>query len=269
MISVVINADTRIGYKEPQSTVGDYGAGSLQGVRSIDFLTEGVKNKMNYFRGHDCQCVLYIDKHEDIEPSLMQEIESIVYSYGNNSKVIFKDHDRTRHRWNDYLYIEALKLAEGDYVVHFDNDANAFRTDDADVIEKYFYWLDNGYKYICQPSDLTYEQHGMYWASSRFFICKRETLDLRLIERYLFTPLNGKHSPCFEHAIGILAGEGTVLYPPRDDDKYIVFSWARYFGGTLQKLNSWSYDKVKLYLFGEDCVFAGANDLLQNKRIEI
>lgn len=46
LISCCINADTRQGYKNESSAVGDYGQGSLQGVRSSDFLIEGVKNKV-------------------------------------------------------------------------------------------------------------------------------------------------------------------------------------------------------------------------------
>jgi hypothetical protein len=41
----------------------------------------------------------------------MQIVEQ-VKSYGNNSQVICKPHNRTKHRWYDYIYIEALKLAE-------------------------------------------------------------------------------------------------------------------------------------------------------------
>src|SRR3990167_1860336 len=236
-ITVCINADTRVGYLNPQSTVGDYGEGSLQGVRSVDLLTEGVKNKMNYFRGYDCQCILCIDQHEELSAELYKEIQSIVEAYGNNSKLICKPHNRTRHRLYDYITIEALKLADGDYVVHWDQDTNGIRTDESDIIEKYFKWLDEGYKYICQPSPMPSAEHGMFWASTRFFICKKETLDLPMVEQNLTTPFMGKHTPCVEHILGALAGDGKVLYPPREDDSYLIWSWARYFQGTLKRIN--------------------------------
>lgn len=258
-ISVVINADTRIGYLNPTSTVGDFGGGSLQGVRSVDLLTEGLKNKLNFFSGYNLQCVLYIDKHEDISPELMKEIEAIVYSCGNNSKLIFKPHDRTQHKWNDRLYLEAFKLAEGDYVVHFDNDSNAYKKEGSDIVERYFKWLDEGYKYVCQPWDGFGDD--MYWASTRFTICKSETAHNPLIESSVFTnPLMGKHNPCYEHATGILVGRDKILYPPREDDDYIIFCWASYFSGLLKHLNSLPYEEVKKYIL--DCGLVGTHDII-------
>lgn len=263
MISVVINVDTRQGYLGEQSTVGEYATGSLQGVRSIDFLIEGVKNKMNYFRGYDCQCILYIDEHEPIEQLLFDEIKELVFSYGNNSGVTRRICDKTKYRWNDHLYIDALKLSEGDYIVHFDQDANAFRTDDCSIIEKYLEWL-NGYKFICQPTDLSKEEHGMFWASSRFFICKKGTLNFQEIENNLISPLKGRHTPCLEHVISVL-NEENVLYPAREDDKYIVFSWSRYFKGTLNKLNNMLPSDALKYIF--ELGIHGANDCVDKKII--
>lgn len=259
IVSVVINGDTRPGYLT--STLGEgWGKTSLQGVRSVDFLTEGVKQKINFFNGYDIQCILYIDKHEDISPELMAEIESIVLPCGNNSKIIFKQHNRTDYKWNDKIYIEALKLAEGDYVCHIDQDANCFRSDESDIVDAYIDLLEN-YKYICQPWDGIGDP--MHHASTRFFICKRETLDLPLIEKSIYVnPLNGKHNPCAEFTLGILAGEGNVLYPEREDDRYLIFSWARYNAGTLKRLNEMPYEKVKEYILS--CGLHGPMDCVDN-----
>lgn len=263
MISIIINSDTRHGYQNDSSTVGDFGEGSLQGVRSIDFLLAGVKNKMDFFRGHKCQCVVYIDQHNPLPEGLFMQIAELVHSYGNNSRVICRPHNRTRHRWYDYITIEALKWAEGDYIVHFDNDANAIKTDDSDIVQKYFHWLDNGYKYVCQPSAV--ENHGMYWASTRFFICKSSTLNLSLIENNLHETINGKHTPCFEHIIGVLAGDGTVLYPSREDDKYLIWSWARYYKGTLDRLNNMEPKAALEYVL--NLGVCGPNDVLDKPYI--
>ncbi len=260
-ISCVINVDTRTGYLNDKSTVGEFGNGSLQGVRSSDFFTEGIKNKMSFFRGYDCQCILYVDVHEDISVELMHEIESIVYSYGNNSKIVLVPHNKNRYRWNDWLYIDALKLAEGDYVAHFDQDANAIRTDESNIIEQYFNWLDNGHKYVCQPWDMVGDI--MHHASTRFFICKRKTLDFPLIERSLITPLNGKHNPCLEYTLAILAGENSVIYPPRQDEEYIVFSWAKYYAGTLKKLNEMEPKDAINYILALG--LHGANDVVDKQ----
>ncbi len=261
LLSVVINADTRKGYLNDSSTVGDYGQGSLEGVRSVDFLIEGVINKMSFFRGYECQCILYIDEHEPLPDGLFIKMANYVHAFGNGSRVICKPHNRTKPRWYDHITIEALKWAEGDYIVHFDNDANAFRNNTSTIIENYLKWLDEGYKFVCQPWDGIGDK--MFWASTRFFICKKETLNFAEIEANLTTPLRGKHTPCLEHVIAVLAGDESVLYPPRDDDNYIVFSWARYFKGTLKKLNEMPYSKVRLYF--ETMGIHGANDLIDKQ----
>lgn len=261
VISVVINSDNRHGYRNASSAIGEFGEGSLQGVRSADFLTEGVRQKINFFKGYDIQCILYIDLHQEIEPELLQEIETIVHSCGNNSKVVLKSHDRKRYKWNDYIYLEALKLAEGDYVCHFDQDSNAIRTDDCDIVDAYLDLLET-YKYICQPWDGVGDK--MNHASTRFFICKKETLDFPVIENALhINPLYGKLNPCTEYTLGILAGEGNVLYPPREDDKYIVFSWVKYFAGTLKKLNEMKSEDALKYIF--DLGICGPNDCIDKQ----
>ncbi len=235
-ISVVINADNRHGYKNHVSTVGEFGEGSLQGVRSLDFLTESLKNKMNFFRGHDCQCIMYVDQHEEFPDGLFMQIAEIAHSYGNGSRLICKSHNRTKYKWYDYITIEALKWATGDFVVHFDNDSNAIKTDDCDIVDAYIDLLDSGYKYICQPWNGVGDK--MTWASTRFFICKRETLDFSAIEQAILQdPLMGKRNPCLEFALAVLVGEENVLYPPREDEKYLIWSWAKYHSGTMKRLN--------------------------------
>lgn len=273
MISVVINADTRIGVHNTSSTVGDFGEGSLQGVRSLDLLTEGVKNKMNFFRGYETQCILYVDVHEQLSVALRAEIINLVESYGNNSQAIFKAHDRVRDRWNDRLYLEALKLAEGEYVAHFDQDTNAFCDEEYDIVIQYIFWLnEDKYKFVCQPTNLTKEEHKMYFASTRFFVCKKEMLDFDEIERcfdydYLFKKygvIEEMPNPCcLEHILGYIAGKGNVLYPQREDDNYIIFSWVRYFSGTLKKLNERNYEEAKKYII--NLGVHGPNDVLDKQ----
>lgn len=263
MISLVINADTRPGYLT--STLGEgWGKTSLHGVRSVDFLTEGVKQKIKFFNGYDIQLILYIDKHEDIPEKTFKEIMEIVESCGNNSKIVFKPHDRISYKWNDKIYIEALKLADGDYVCHVDQDCNLFRDDNCEIIWGYTIWLDDRWKYICQPWDGIGDE--MFHASTRFFICKKETLKSALKQDILKNPLKGIHSPCLEHALGIIAGKGNVLYPKRNDDNYLIFSWATYYPGTLKRLNEMPYEDVKKYILQRG--IHGPNDVV-DKPMEI
>lgn len=258
MISVIINADNRVGYLNDKSTVGDYGGGSLQGVRSKDLLTEGVKNKMKFFDGYKTRCVVYLDLHEPLPKELHEEIKDIVFSYGNDSELILATHSKEKYKWNDWLYIEAFKHTKGEYTVHFDMDSNAYKKEDSDIVERYLKWLEE-YKYVGQSWDKIGDD--MYWVSTRFFICKTETLDLKYIEPYVFTnPLMGLHNPCFEHTIGILAGRDKILYPGREDNDNIIFCWATYFSGLLKHLNNLPYEKVKEYIL--DCGLAGTHDII-------
>ncbi len=257
-ISLVINCDNRDGYLNDSSFVGEYGSGSLQGVRSSELLTFGLLNKIKFFDGYNIQCIFYLDEHSPLSEKLFMEIDEIVKSCGNNSKFICKSHNRTKYKWNDYIYLEALRLADGDFVVHFDGDCSAYKKEGSDIVERYFKWLDEGYKYVCQSWDGTGDK--MYWSSTRFFICKKETLEFDKIEQNFYVnPLMGKNNPCFESTIGIMAGEGKVLYPEREDDDYIIFCWSRYFKGTLEKLSKMPYDEVKGYIL--ECGLFGCNDV--------
>jgi len=258
LISLIINADNRQGYLSDKSTVGDFGAGSLQGVRSKDLLTYGIQNKINFFKGYDIQCVVYLDVHESLPDELLKEITDIVESCGNNSRVVLAQHSKDKYRWNDHLYINAIKYAEGEYTCHMDMDCCAYKKEDFDIVKGYMELLDNGYKYICQSWDKVGDD--MWWASTRFFICKTETLDLEWLANNLTTPVMGKHTPCVEHLLAVKEGEGRVLYPPRDDSNYIIFCWASYFSGLMKRLNNLPYEEVIKYI--KDCGLYGTHDIL-------
>ena len=264
MISLVINCDTRPGSELSASAIGDFGTGSLQGVRSFDLLTEGIRNKNKFFSGHDIETIVSIDLHMPIPENVQQELDMMVES-GEITKLIIKSQDKQRHKWNDYIYINALKEAEGDYIVHFDGDVAAFCKDSYPIIDQYLTWLDNGYKYICQPTQIT--DHGMLHASTRFFICKRETLDLDEIERclddnYRRTTHGDRHCPCLEHILGLLVNDREVLYPEADNDNYCIFSWISYHQGVLAKLKNSGYSKVYDYVFNICGGLHGASDLI-------
>jgi len=258
MISLIINCDNRQGYLSDKSTVGDFGAGSLQGVRSSDLLTYGIQNKIDFFKGYDIQCILYMDVHEKLPDLLLAEMTRIVESCGNHSRVVLTPHSKSQYRWNDHLYINALRYAEGEYTCHMDMDCAAFKKEDFDIVKWYFELLDSGYKYICQSWDRIGDD--MYWASTRFFICKTESLNLDWVANNLTTPVMGKHTPCTEHLLGVYAGEGKVLYPPREDDKYIIFCWASYFSGLMKHLMEQPYEKTIKYL--SDCGIYGTHDII-------
>lgn len=268
MISIVINCDTRPGCGADVSTTGDHGEGSLHGVRSWDFLTDGVTNKLNFFRGQEVELILFIDQHEPLPLFVEDRIHHICRNLP--AKVICRENPRRINRWNEMLYIEALKLATGDYIAHFDGDCAAFRseTDPVNVIEDHLGMLDArppvGAKFVCQPTTLTPEEHGMDWASTRFFICKGSWLNLDEAERCVTDEAYriGKygHTPALEHVFGKMAGETGVFYPPANWDRYMVFSWSRYHRGLLAKLNTMPYEQVRDYIL--DCGIHGPNDVI-------
>lgn len=259
MISVVINADTRPNWLDPMTEIKDRGDGMLCGCRSIDFLTDGVENKRKFFAGHDATFTVCVDEHESFE------IDELPL----NVRYIMRHANRRDHRWNDRVYIhslfEAIALQPAhEYICHFDGDVACFQREGYNFIESAIYWLENsGYRYVCQQA--TIPDHGMTHASTRFFICKRDTLDLdeaeRLLDdRYRAKKFPGKHLPCLEHILGAMAGE-RVFYPPADYDNFIFWSWVRYYRGTLAKLNAMPYEQVLQYVERSGGLH-GASDLI-------
>lgn len=269
MISVVINCDTRPGCDAEVNTTGDHGEGSLNGVRSWDFLTDGVINKLNFFKGYDVELILYVDEHEPLPEEVRKEIES------RSVKYVCKPHQRSHQRWNELIYLEALKLATGDYVAHFDADCAVFAHPDwrEATVETHVRILENPTtnfgppKFVCQPTTLTYEEHKMTWASTRFFFCRRESLNLPEIEKCIldesYRVEKYGHAPALEHVLGGIAGPGGVFYPPADWYRYMIFSWSRYHKGLLAKLNAMPYSDVRDYILA--CGIHGPNDVISKE----
>lgn len=246
------------------NATGDHGAGSLQGVRSYDFLTDGVRNKMIFFAGYDVELIVYIDEHLPLPDAVRTEIYDIgKYYCPRNFQFVCQPHKRTGKYWNDQIYVNALRLATGDYVAHFDQDCAAFRRPDRLIVFQFACWLSKvECKFICQPTTMAKEDHGMWWASTRFFICKRETLDFDELERCMNENYRVKkygHCPALEHVLGRMAGENGVLYPAANWDDYLVISWQTYCAGTLRKLNAMPYDAVRDYILSFGIL--GPNDV--------
>lgn len=261
MISVVLNCDNRRGSDSEVNTTGDFGKGSLQGVRSYDFICEGVRNKLQFFSGYSVEMILYVDEVEPLPDNVRSEIHEMV-KRKEIDIFICQPHERKSKRWNERLYLNALKIAKGDYVAHFDQDCAAFRDPNSDIVGNYLYWLnEGGYQFICQPTTMELKDHKMWWASTRFFICKRETLDFVQLDEAVSNEgarfAKYGHAPALEHVLGRMGG---VFYPPANWDEYLVFCWARYNKGTLAKLNRSPYEEVKKYIIERGIL--GPNDVL-------
>jgi hypothetical protein len=255
-ISLVINCDTRAGFLNNESSAEKM----FEGCRSVDFLIEGVRNKIKFFEGFDKEVIVFVDEHEIIPQDVMNELRFMV------DTVVVRKHDKkfgdiqSYDKFNDLNYLAALQLARGEIICHMDQDASAF-TSSPDHVQNLLNLLDS-YTYVSYPShwspDPVHDPSFNYrWASTRFFLCKREALDFTEIQKCLLSDeyLYGKYPASrkcgwVEHILGLSAkynGKG-VYYPPVEIDKYAIFCWNHYKTGTLKMLNNYSYNEVKDYI---------------------
>ena len=267
-ISIVINLDTRPGFLEAESTANTANLGG--GTKSLDYFTHGVENKKKFFEGagFDVDVTLFIDVHDPLPNNLDQQLLEN-FAQGKVDNIIWHRHDETfisgpyYPKWTDISILTACIAARGKYVAHFDQDMAAF-CNDKNVIKEWTRWLDEGkHHYISYPSahspkpvnDPMYKSY--WWASSRFFMFKREILDYTEIVKclsdadYLYSKYGQEGEPknsWLEHCLGLIAGgQDRVFYPPFSNN-YLVFSWSRYFSGILEKLNAAPYELVRQYV---------------------
>ncbi len=259
VISVIINVDSRSGSDEDTSDQSVMN----KGTRSFDYLWDGVLNKIKFFRDYEHEVILYVDRHLNIPTELYEKwsaIDNLTVCISKHRE--YFDDNIYLGKWNDFNILQALYLARGRYLVHFDQDVSAFRDDNCDIIDR-MKRLTDTYDYISYPSRYTPDpifNSGGEWdyfrASSRFYFCKRSTIDFTEIEKclrsneYLYGKYGEKHFQCswLEHVQGILAGPGKVLYPPMDVDNYAIFSWSSYKRGILQHLNSLPYKEINSFI---------------------
>lgn len=241
-ISAVINVDTR-----PQRDSID---SMFNGVCNLDFLVDGVKNKIKFLDGFDKEIILYVDQHTPIPYEKLIELNGIT-----DVLVIRKHTDEPS--FNDWNYIRALQMASGDIVMHFDQDCAAFSSG-KEAVEEMIGLLDR-YDYVSYPSHWTPKAvvdntFNYMWVSTRFFVCKRQTLNFPEIikcltdyEYFCSTYKPSRACPWTEHFLGLISNSN-VFYPPIDLNKLAIFSWGSYKVGTLSELNNMDYEQVKSWV---------------------
>lgn len=241
-ISVIINADTR-----PEN-YNECGLG--KGVVSRDFISDGVYNKIKFFDGFDKEIILFIDKHEEIPQDTLEYLNKIC------DTIVVRRHTN-EDKFNDYNYISALSLARGDIIVHFDQDSSAFASS-KEAVQKMIDLLDNhdfvSYPSHWSPLPVVDNSFDHVWCSTRFFMCKKESLDLGEIKKCLVDydywlskyPV-ARACHWVEHLIGSIAKyrNQSVYYPPINFDDLIIFSWGSYDKYTLRRLNEQPYEDVR------------------------
>ena len=260
VISIVINLDTRPGIFDEFTTAEVM----LKGTRSIDFLTDGVRNKSKFFDGYEKEVVLFVDTHEMLPPTTMKEMSDIADVVVISRHAEYYNVCDLYPKHNDIRYLQALFMARGKYIAHFDADTAAF-CNDKSVISDWIRDVDCGkYDYISYPShwspvaidDPDFSDY--MWASTRFFFCRRDILKFDEIIRclsdnvYLYEKYPAKrHCPWLEHILGLMSSREKVFYPKIEPNRYLIFSWNGYRRGRLAEMNSWEYSQVQSFLMGK------------------
>ena len=241
-ISAVINVDSR-----PQRDSID---SMFHGVCNPEFWIDGVKNKIKFLEDFDKEIILYVDEHLPIPFDKLLELRAIT------DTLIIRKHTN-EHSFNDWNFIRALQMASGDIVMHFDQDCAAFSSSKESVQEMID--LLESYDYVRYPSHwspnaVIDESFNYRWVSTRFFICKRQTLNFPEIIKCLTdydyfcnTYKPSRACPWTEHFLGLISNSN-VFYPPIQFDKLAIFSWGSYKSGLLDELNNKSYDEIREWL---------------------
>lgn len=261
-ISIVINADTRSGFMDNESTAEVM----FNGTKSLDYLLDGVENKIRFFDGFEKEVILFIDQHEEIPEGVLAKIRSMV------DTLVIRKHDKrfkdikSYEKFNDLNYLAALQLARGEYIAHFDQDTAAF-TSSQEPINEMIKLLDQ-YAFVSYPSH--WSPRAVYdesfgkrtWASTRFFMCKREALDftdlMKCIEdsKWAYQKYGDSPRRCdwLEHFLS-LTNNDSVYYPPFNLSNYVIFSWGKYKAGTLNTLNKMCYEEINGWLGSHPIVY--------------
>lgn len=244
-ISICVNLDTR-----PPKDTAD---GLFSGTANEDFLIDGLRGKLKAFDGFDTELIVFVDEHLPIHENILSEMRLMCQT------IVIRKHT-SENKFNDNNYLACLSMARGEYVVHLDSDSNIFIS--SPNIINYFIGLLEQFDYVSyptlySPNEGVHSEYDYRWASTRFFMCKRSSLDFTEIKKcldsseYLYDkyPASAR-SPWTEHVLGLIAkynGKG-VFYPPRNDNEYLIFCWGKYEQWTLRRLNELSYDEVKNYI---------------------
>lgn len=244
-VSLIVNVDTRPRKNEQTGLFG--------GCIHPDFLDAGVFNKAMFLKDFDTEVVVYVDRHEPIPEKTLEYLQSI-------ADIVCVRKHTGEPGFNDWNYQRALRLATGDIICHMDGDMAAFASSKESIQE--LIDLLEQYSFVSYPSpnspkaahDSTFDYQ---WASTRFFLCKRESLDLSELDKmqrnyeycYERYPASRKEH-WTEHLLGLMAkynGKG-VYYPPIDYNKLLIWCWDNYDDYILNRLNSFSYEEVKNFV---------------------
>lgn len=243
-ISIVVNCDSR--------SRNDNAEKMFSGCVNFDFLTEGLRNKIGFFKGFDLELIVYVDKHEEIPIEILENL------YWQSDVLVIRKHTN-ENSFNDWNYWRALSMASGDIVCHMDQDTAAF-TNSPEPINEMIKLLDK-FAFVSYPSHWTPNPvqddsfGGLFWASTRFFMCRRETLKLDELKKCIENPdwMYDKYGDSprrvnwTEHFLAKINGN-SVFYPAMNLDTHAIFSFGSYKAALLKELNNMNYEEIKNWL---------------------
>lgn len=245
-ISICVNIDTRP-ENENNKTM-------FNGVVDRDFLTDGLINKKKLFEGFNTELIAFVDEHEPIDENTLIQMKGIC------DTLVIRKHNKSFEyqedfaAFNDFNYIQCLNQSRGRFIFHFDGDVAAFTVSQQpikDILNKLEEVPFVSYPSLWSPNPVDDSSfNGHFWVSTRFFACKRSTLDFTEImkcqldydywkEKYPRARL----CHWMEHIL--CQKKGDVYYPPVDFNNFILFVWENYHKYTLQRLNHQTFEEVK------------------------
>lgn len=247
MISCVINVDTR-------DENNKYG-GMFHGCVNEDFLTDGIYNKVKFFEGFNKEIIVYIDEHAKLKTETLEYIRTLA------DTVVVRKHTN-ENAFNDWNYLRSLQMASGDIICKIDQDTACF-TSSPEPIQEMIDMLDK-YAFVSYPSHWSPravhdESFGhRNWASTRFFICKKEALKFEELKNCILEPNWGyekygdspRRCNWLEHFL-TLTNNDSCYYPPIDLNKIAIFCWGSYTLGTLKMLNDKPYNEVRDFIISK------------------
>lgn len=261
-ISLVVNLDSRKGFLEDDTYTGPAG-----GTKSLEYFTAGLRHKvlaLKQFENYDVETIVSIDWHEPLPDSILDSLLDYI-KQGHISCLSFNQHKELLEgvynpKWLDFAILNALFMARHEYVIHVDQDTCMVFKDNS-ILEEWFSYLDDGlFDYVSYPSIYSPDpviddgfKGEYFWASTRFFMCKRSILDYTEISKclrsseYLYGKYGAKRKQCpwLEHVLGIQAGNGRVFYPPQDYRKALIFCWSSYYKGLYARIHDMTFEQLR------------------------
>jgi hypothetical protein len=202
------------------------------------------------------EVIVFVDEHEPLTYEQQKRLDEMTDCLVIRKHSKYYRGARPFGPFNDINYIQAFSQARGEYVVHFDQDMAAFQKGGTTEWMKDL--LDTGtYNFVCYPSANSPapchapEYENKWWASTRFFFCKREMIDITALERavrdnewfYSTYDRPPRINPWTEQFLGVM-GDYKVYYPPVILNQWAVFPWMTYKDGLLAKMNGMPYEDI-------------------------